>query len=215
MFISAGLVLILLMLMAIVSKRRGWSLFNMFRTALVFSIGIGLSLVSLISLNPKLAANFLTTPWPLPTITICFFTVLIITHLPHPPRIVLRRSEFRDVELGKVSGEAKRDEPSENPEDYVRPEHYGRDHEVEDRRNPGGFENLHVHIPTHYDVGRRDEPTPGRVKRGMTLRRGLTTIQRAARSIHVESGGYDPIAEGDLFFQGTSSPIRANNLYSV
>jgi hypothetical protein len=217
MYISAGVVLILLMLMAIVSKRRGWSIFNIFRTALVFTIGVGLALVSIISTNPTLAANYLTTPWPLPTITICFFTVLIITHLPHPPRIVMRRPESPDVEMGKVSGEAKREEPSENAEENAGTEYlgHGQEQNVLYRQNTAALEHLHAQLPSHYDVGRQNESEPDRVRQGMTLRRSLTMIQRVARNIHIETGRYDPVAEGDLFAQSTSSPLRTNNLYSV
>lgn len=220
MFIASGLVLILLMIMAIVSKRKGWSLFNIFRTALVFSIGVGLSLVSLVSLNTALTANFLQTPWPLPTITICFFIVLIITHLPHPPRIFFKRSDFQDVELGKLpleqNRERERDEPSENPKNYIQVDQQAYDIGATDRQTLG-VESLHAQLPGHYDVGRRDYQASGsnNVRRSMTLRRGLTTIQRAAKSIHFEAGAFDPIAEGDLFFQGGSNPVKSSNLYSV
>ncbi|KAH7157320.1 bacterial low temperature requirement A protein-domain-containing protein [Dactylonectria estremocensis] len=101
-FLSAGLVLILLMLMHLLSKRRGWTLFNRFRVAVVFAIGIGLGLVALVGTNAEYTANFLLTPWQLPTIAICYFVVLILTHLPHPPRIFLKRSEVDEMEMGAV-----------------------------------------------------------------------------------------------------------------
>lgn len=228
MFIAAGLVLILLMLMAIVSKRRGWSIFNLFRTGFVFAIGVSLCLISLISLNPDSTAAFLETPWPLPTILICFLTVLVVTHLPHPPRISFKRVNSSDVELANVPATTE----SEGAPPDVQSD--GAEAQTEyryqrDRQTMGGIEGLHAQLPGHYDVGRPVEdhlviPTSSRhdaqagsgVRRGITLRRGLTTIQRAAKSIHFEGGGYDPIAEGDLFFQGgNSSPITSRNLYSV
>ncbi|KAF7557544.1 hypothetical protein G7Z17_g553 [Cylindrodendrum hubeiense] len=113
-FLSAGLVLILLMLMHILSKRRGWTLFNMFRVAIVFAIGLGLSLVALVGTNDKYTANFLLTPWQLPTITICYLVVLILTHLPHPPRIFIKRSEVETVELGVIPEEETPHEEENN-----------------------------------------------------------------------------------------------------
>ena len=97
--------LLLLMLMHILSKRRGWSVFNICRTAIVVAVGLGLCLVALIATNNQLAANFLQTPWQLPTIAISYLFVLVLTHLPHPPRIFIKRSESEKDGEGKAAPE--------------------------------------------------------------------------------------------------------------
>lgn len=232
MYISAGLVLILLMLMALVSKRRGWSVFNISRTAFVFTIGLGLCLVSLINTNHDKTDYFLTTPWPLPTIMLCFLAVLIITHLPHPPRISFKRAPYHDVELGTVPAERTDEEASQINQttkvDQIAQVY--QVHQVSQNEDLGYHSGYHhemaqppqrgidtfAHLPGHYDVGRKDDYTTKKLNRGTTLRRGLTSIQRVAKSIQIEAGGYDPIAEGELFFRGgNSSTVRPNNLYSV
>lgn len=211
----------------------------MVRTGFVFCIGAGLCFVALISLNTEQTKSFLETPWPLPTIMICFFIVLIVTHLPHPPKITFKRTEPVDVELAKVPTEPEssnhsiresrhtihaQDNHHQEHQDQQQPQFNQGYDDRRARQTLGGIEGLHAQLPGHYDVGRRPSQAAavaaaaaaGTVKRGMTLRRGLTTIQRAAKSIHFEAGGYDPIAEGDLFFQGgNSSPITGRNLYSV
>lgn len=88
--------------MHLLSKRRGWSLFNILRTAIVFIIGLGLSLVSLVSTNAKPAKNFLRTPWQLPAITMSYLLNLILTHLPHPPRIFIKRSELDGMDMVRL-----------------------------------------------------------------------------------------------------------------
>ncbi|KAH6981682.1 bacterial low temperature requirement A protein-domain-containing protein [Ilyonectria sp. MPI-CAGE-AT-0026] len=113
-FLSAGMVLILLMVMHLLSKRRGWSIFNMFRVALVLAIGLGLSLVALVGTNAEYTANFLLTPWQLPTITICYLIVLILTHLPHPPRIFIKRPETEVVEMGVIPEQQSPNEVESN-----------------------------------------------------------------------------------------------------
>ncbi|KAI1855823.1 hypothetical protein JX265_012086 [Neoarthrinium moseri] len=88
-YITAGLVLMLMTIMFALTRRRrssgGWSTFVMFRTALFFLMGLGLSLVSLLARSSTHGLTYLLTPWLLPTICIVFFVVLLLTHLPHPP----------------------------------------------------------------------------------------------------------------------------------
>lgn len=98
MLLSAGLVLILLMLMHILSKRRGWSHFNVFRTVIVAVVGVGLCLVSLVATNRQVVARHLQTPWQIAAITISYLLVLTLTHLPHPPRIFIKKSDMQTKE---------------------------------------------------------------------------------------------------------------------
>lgn len=66
------------------SKNKGWTPFNILRTAICFVIAIGLSLTCIVTTNPAARVAFMSSPWMLPTITICYFAVLVLTHLPHP-----------------------------------------------------------------------------------------------------------------------------------
>ncbi|VUC30154.1 unnamed protein product [Clonostachys rosea] len=81
LFVSAGIVLMLLMILHILAKRRGWSQFDMLRAAIVFTTGTGLSLVATIKLNPTMLSSFINSPWQLPIILICYFGCLVLTHI--------------------------------------------------------------------------------------------------------------------------------------
>ncbi|OTA59311.1 hypothetical protein K449DRAFT_397599 [Hypoxylon sp. EC38] len=89
-FACAGIVLLFLTIMHIISKRRGWSPFNIFRTAICISISIFLAMLTTIAANQeavldnKKGTSFVGSPWMLPTITLSYFAVLVLTHLPHP-----------------------------------------------------------------------------------------------------------------------------------
>lgn len=90
-FVSAGLVMMLMVIIFAVAKRyRSWTPYVVFRTVLFLLIGLGLALVELIMRNGTEADNYLSSPWLLPTICIVFFIVLVITHLPHPPPLFNR-----------------------------------------------------------------------------------------------------------------------------
>lgn len=66
------------------SKNKGWTPFNILRTAICLVISIGLSLTCIVSTSPDARTNFMGSPWMLPTITLCYFCVLVLTHIPHP-----------------------------------------------------------------------------------------------------------------------------------
>ncbi|KAL6876815.1 hypothetical protein J3F83DRAFT_769859 [Trichoderma novae-zelandiae] len=91
-FITAGLVLILMAALHVVCKQRGWSVFNILRAMFTVGMGLGLALISLLTFNQGALSNFLPTPWPLPTIAICYFVVLVISHVPEPKRLFSRRT---------------------------------------------------------------------------------------------------------------------------
>lgn len=76
--------------MHIISKRRGWTPFNILRTLVCISISIVLALLTLVVANQDAVFRgdrrtaFYGSSWMLPTITISYFVVLVLTHLPHP-----------------------------------------------------------------------------------------------------------------------------------
>ncbi|KAH8681008.1 hypothetical protein BX600DRAFT_445505 [Xylariales sp. PMI_506] len=84
-YVTAGLVLMLLVTLYALSKRHGWTPFVILRTVFFFLLGLGLALVELINRNVEYSLNYLGTPWLMPTICIVFFVVLVLWHLPHPP----------------------------------------------------------------------------------------------------------------------------------
>jgi hypothetical protein len=89
--------------MHVISKRKGWTAFNIFRTALCVALAIGLGLVPLLTTNEAYMEDFMGTPWMLPSITLAFFVVLLLTHVPHPSMSGVtgkleRRGKYREVE---------------------------------------------------------------------------------------------------------------------
>jgi hypothetical protein len=92
-YVCAGLSLILMNLLLIVSRTKRWTAWNYARVAINFLVGIGFCLVALIQLNDDQAAQFQGTPWVLPTILIAFFAILVLNHLPHPPPIFFKRKD--------------------------------------------------------------------------------------------------------------------------
>jgi hypothetical protein len=121
------------------SKQKGWTPFNMLRTAFCLLSAVGLSLTSLVILNPDKADSFAGSSWMLPTITIAYFAVLIVTHLPHPNFAIgnFGRGAYKGVESGKL-------ESDETPlKDMVAV----KSRESEDTMSPP------LHYPGTYDSG--------------------------------------------------------------
>ncbi|KAK7720986.1 hypothetical protein SLS64_001279 [Diaporthe eres] len=88
-FLSAGVMLILLTILHGVSKRQGWTVFNILRSVVIGLMGVGLCLVTLLATGKtnKLAE----TPWPLPLMCIIFTVVLVVTYIPHPKPLTFER----------------------------------------------------------------------------------------------------------------------------
>jgi hypothetical protein len=84
LFISAGLVLVLMMALHVIAKKKKWTVFNMFRAGFITTTGAGLALVALVNKNQGSAEKFLDKPWQLPIILVCFFVSLMLVHLKHP-----------------------------------------------------------------------------------------------------------------------------------
>ncbi|KAK8138327.1 hypothetical protein PG984_001707 [Apiospora sp. TS-2023a] len=99
-FLCAGIVLLFLTIMHIISKQRGWTPFNLFRTAICIALALGLALTTLVATNEVAVDTFMGSPWMLPTITLSYFTALVLTHLPHPRRFGLGkygRGTYKEV----------------------------------------------------------------------------------------------------------------------
>ncbi|KAI1879576.1 hypothetical protein JX265_002530 [Neoarthrinium moseri] len=110
-FACAGIVLLFLIVMHSISKRKGWTPFNIVRTAVCLALALGLSLTPTISLNEAYVGTFMDSPWMLPTITLCYFVVLILSHVPHPPTFGLgkfKRGTYSEVEKAKGLRESHR-----------------------------------------------------------------------------------------------------------
>ncbi|KAK4221408.1 hypothetical protein QBC38DRAFT_550029 [Podospora fimiseda] len=90
-FIAAGISVFFLNLLYILSRTRGWTPFNYVRKTINFLLGLGLCLLPLIGLNPEKAREFKETPWPLPTICLVFFFILVLNHLPQPPPLFFEK----------------------------------------------------------------------------------------------------------------------------
>ncbi|KAK0611378.1 hypothetical protein B0T14DRAFT_571276 [Immersiella caudata] len=111
-FIAAGVTLILMNVLFIITSRR-WKIFDYFQKTLNFGVGIALCLITL---NLSKSSDYAGTPWPLPTLVLVLFAVLVVHHLPSPPPILFGRKAKAGGDQGweavnmvttekKVSGE--------------------------------------------------------------------------------------------------------------
>ncbi|KAK4195345.1 hypothetical protein QBC40DRAFT_316548 [Triangularia verruculosa] len=94
-YVAAGLTLIMMNFLYIISRTRGWTTFNYIRKALNFLVGVGLCLVTLITLNDERVLELWGTPWPLPILVITLFVILVLNHLPQPPPIFFNGTETK------------------------------------------------------------------------------------------------------------------------
>jgi hypothetical protein len=98
-FLSAGVMLMQLTILHGVSKREGWTIFNIMRSVVIGLLGVGLCLVTLLATGKT---NVLAeTPWPLPLMCIVFTIVLIVTYIPHPKPLIVERLRRGAQELHK------------------------------------------------------------------------------------------------------------------
>ncbi|KAI1842218.1 hypothetical protein JX266_011626 [Neoarthrinium moseri] len=89
-FACAGLTLFLMTMLHILTKRHGWSMFNILRTLVITAVAISLAFASIAGRKGH-ETEFVGSPWMLPSITICYFGVLVLTHIPHPPILFWKR----------------------------------------------------------------------------------------------------------------------------
>lgn len=94
----------------IISKRRGWTPFNIWRTAICIALSICLALLTAVASNTEAVLSkerqtmFVGSVMMLPTITIVYFLVLVLTHLPHPSSFCMgsfKRGAYSEVEANK------------------------------------------------------------------------------------------------------------------
>ncbi|KAK1750424.1 hypothetical protein QBC47DRAFT_310091 [Echria macrotheca] len=97
-YIAAGITLILMNTLFIVKgpSVRRWTFFNWVRKSVNYLTGIALVLVSAARLD-KNGETFEGTPWPLPTLLLVFFAILVLNHLPAPPPLLFRSKDAPDA----------------------------------------------------------------------------------------------------------------------
>jgi hypothetical protein len=110
-FAVAGALLILMNILYIISRmgKGRWGFWNYLKTAIVFLLGLGLALVALLGLNDDDAALYYSTPWIIPTMLLTYFVVLVISHIPHPPALIVGRNKMARSEedgMGRTTGAA-------------------------------------------------------------------------------------------------------------
>ncbi|EEU40210.1 uncharacterized protein NECHADRAFT_33885 [Fusarium vanettenii 77-13-4] len=92
-YIAAGITLILMVLLTIVSRTTPWSKWSIVRTAIYTLLGIGMSLVALLNYSPTDAAKFQASAWMLPTITLVWVLIIFLTHIRNPPPLFFKGSQ--------------------------------------------------------------------------------------------------------------------------
>ncbi|KAF4994447.1 hypothetical protein FGRMN_5777 [Fusarium graminum] len=92
-YIAAGISLVLMIALAIISRTRPWSKWAIIRHTIFTLLGVGTSLVACLRYNEDQAANFQVSAWMLPTITLVWVIVLILTHARNPPPLFFKGSQ--------------------------------------------------------------------------------------------------------------------------
>lgn len=115
MFVCAAVVILLMTLFhaLILTKKRRWGAFDYVRTGLYASIGLGLGLMPLISLNEEAEYKYYVSPWVLPTISLAVLSVLLLTHVHRPSRLSHKSTTWR-TENTAYSSLSNPPNPTEN-----------------------------------------------------------------------------------------------------
>ncbi|KAF5673805.1 bacterial low temperature requirement a [Fusarium heterosporum] len=92
-YIAAGISLILMVTLAIISRTRPWSKWAIIRHTIFTLLGVGTSLIACLRYNEDQAANFQVSAWMLPTITLVWVIVLVLTHVRNPPPLFFKGSQ--------------------------------------------------------------------------------------------------------------------------
>ncbi|KAJ4212861.1 hypothetical protein NW759_011502 [Fusarium solani] len=110
-FVAGGAALLLLSVMHLMQKPKGWSVFHFIRLGLLIIAGVALCLVALISTNDNMTLDMMTKPWTLPIIALVYLVALIGSHLPTPGG--LKTSHSSQMEMGEHNkpGDTARSSP--------------------------------------------------------------------------------------------------------
>ncbi|KAM0225389.1 hypothetical protein ACHAPA_000753 [Fusarium lateritium] len=92
-YIAAGISLILMVTLSVISRTRPWSKWAIIRHSIFALLGVGTSLVACLRYNEEQATEFQVSAWMLPTITLVWVVVLVITHIRNPPPLFFKGSQ--------------------------------------------------------------------------------------------------------------------------
>ncbi|KAI8716194.1 hypothetical protein NCS52_00912500 [Fusarium sp. LHS14.1] len=98
-FVAGGAVLLLLSLMHLMQKPKGWSVFQFIRLGLLIVCGAALCLIAIVSTNDSITQNMMEHPWTLPIIALVYLLALVGTHLPTPGG--MKTSHSSQMEMGE------------------------------------------------------------------------------------------------------------------
>lgn len=129
-YITAGITLILMTVLAIISRTTPWKKWSIIRTVIFFFLGLGMGLVALLHFSPDNAAKFQSTPWMIPTICLVWVLVLFLTHIRNPPPLFFRgnqalfsKSKAREPESIPMNTRSTQYKPVNEPEPGHRHRH--------------------------------------------------------------------------------------------
>ncbi|CAH0053742.1 unnamed protein product [Clonostachys solani] len=80
-YVSCGCAIILMVLLTVVARTRRYTAWQIARLIIVSALGLGVGLVATLWFNDDRVWDFLQRSWVLPTITIVWAVILIITHI--------------------------------------------------------------------------------------------------------------------------------------
>ncbi|KAF9772040.1 hypothetical protein IL306_010303 [Fusarium sp. DS 682] len=92
-YIAAGISLILMVTLAVISRTKPWSKWAFTRHIIFILLGLGTSLVALIRYSQTRSAEYQQSSWMIPTITIVWLVVLVLTHIRNPPPLFFKGSQ--------------------------------------------------------------------------------------------------------------------------
>ncbi|OAQ57472.1 hypothetical protein VFPPC_17170 [Pochonia chlamydosporia 170] len=80
-YIAAGCTIIFMIMLTIVARTTQFKLWPILRLIIIFLLAIGTSLVATLWFNEERVDYFLNSPWVMPTITLVWVTIAILTHI--------------------------------------------------------------------------------------------------------------------------------------
>ncbi|RGP64128.1 bacterial low temperature requirement a [Fusarium sporotrichioides] len=92
-YIAAGVSLIIMVALAVMSRTTRWSKWAITRHIIFVLLGVGTSLVAIVKYNQERAEKYQTSGWMIPAITLVWVTVLFLTHVRNPPPLFFKGSK--------------------------------------------------------------------------------------------------------------------------